>query len=119
MELKIHNPEANPIAELQSDKTEIKEVQDALDLMGNSSYQGVSKIIVRQHHLCPEFFDLKSGVAGEILQKFSNYSMQLAIVGDFSVYKSKSLKDFIFESNKAGRIVFVATLDEAVKKLSD
>ena len=117
MELKIHNPEVNPIAELQSECVEIESTQDALDLMGDSGYLGAGKIIIMQHHLCPDFFDLKSGVAGEILQKFSNYNVQLAVVGDFSVYKSKSLKDFIYESNKTGRIIFVATLDEAVRKL--
>jgi len=61
---------------------------------------------------------LKTGVAGEILQKFSTYNMQLAIVGDFSVFSSKSLKDFIYESNRTGKIVFVATTDEAIEKLS-
>jgi len=61
---------------------------------------------------------LKTGVPGEILQKFSTYNMQLAIVGDFSVFSSRSLKDFIYESNKTGRILFVATMGEALQKLS-
>ena len=39
-------------------------------------------------------------MAGEILQKFSNYRVRLAIVGDFTPYSSKSIKDFIYESNK-------------------
>ena len=44
--------------------------------------------------------------------------MQLAIVGDFSQYASKSLQDFIFESNKVGRINFVASIEEARQKLA-
>jgi hypothetical protein len=56
-------------------------------------------------------------MAGEILQKFSNYRMRLAIVGDFSEYKSKSLRDFIRESNRTGTINFVGTIDEALLRL--
>jgi hypothetical protein len=44
--------------------------------------------------------------------------MRLAIIGDFSAVKSKSLNDFIFESNKYGRISFVSSREEAIRKLS-
>jgi len=57
-------------------------------------------------------------LAGEILQKFSNYRVRLAIVGDFSTFTSKSIKDFIYESNKGRHINFVSSLDEAIKVLS-
>ncbi len=43
-------------------------------------------------------------VEGEILQKFVTYKAKLAIAGDFSVYTSKSLKDFIYESNNGNHI---------------
>ena len=65
-----------------------------------------------------DFFDLKSGIAGEILQKFSNYRIRLAIVGDFSKYTNKSLKDFIYESNKGGQINFVDSQLDAINVLS-
>jgi hypothetical protein len=54
-------------------------------------------------------------MAGEILQKFSTYRVQLTIVGDFSMYNSKSLKDFIFESNKGNQINFISSTTEALK----
>jgi hypothetical protein len=60
---------------------------------------------------------LKSGIAGEILQKFSTYNFRLAIVGTFSEVQSKSLRDFIYESNKYGRINFVGSHDEAFERL--
>ena len=46
-------------------------------------------------NITSEFFDLKQN-GGEILQKFSNYRIGLAIIGDFSKHESKSMKDFIF-----------------------
>jgi hypothetical protein len=67
--------------------------------------------------LNPDFFDLKTGFAGEILQKFSTYGLKLAIIGNFQRYKSESLKAFIFESNRGGRVQFRNNLDEAIKNL--
>jgi hypothetical protein len=101
------------IAEALSDTIIIRNLDDAIDLLGNCSYQGASRIILHEHNLVPEFFDLKTQLAGDILQKFSNYRMQLAIVGDFSRYTSKSLKDFIYESNQGRLIRFVLTVDDA------
>ncbi|HYX07928.1 MAG TPA: DUF4180 domain-containing protein, partial [Bacteroidales bacterium] len=60
-----------------------------------------------------DFFRLETRLAGEILQKFSTYNQKLAINGDFSVYNSISLHDFIRESNKVKRIVFAGTVEEA------
>jgi hypothetical protein len=96
----------------------VSTVDDALDLLGNADYQGARRIVIHQSQLHPDFFELKSGLAGDILQKFSNYRMQLAIVGDFHNISSKSLRDFIYESNKQGRIFFVGTLQDALEKLS-
>jgi hypothetical protein len=74
-------------------------------------------MILHAINLPSEFFDLKSGFAGEILQKFSNYRMKLAIIGDFSEIKSKSLRDFIRESNNRRTISFVSSIEEALSIL--
>jgi hypothetical protein len=106
------------IAEIIADSIVISEVQDALDLMADCSYQESHKIIMHKKNIIPDFFDLKTRLAGEILQKFSTYQVRLAIVGDFSEVTSKSLKDFIYESNKNGRIIFVNSVNEAREKFS-
>jgi len=106
------------IAEIVSDIIEINNAQDALDILANCAYQDARRIVMYQENITDSFFDLKTTLAGDILQKFSNYNVKLAIVGDFSKYSSKSLHDFIYESNKAGRISFVATRDEAIDALS-
>ena len=51
------------------------------------------------------------------MQKFINYRKKIAIVGDYSKYTSKPLKDFIYESNKGNSIYFVPGIDDAVLKL--
>lgn len=118
MEFLIHTINNEKVAEIISDEIVIRESQDALDLMADSYSQGTGKIILLEKHLSPQFFDLRTQLAGEILQKFSNYNFKLAIVGNFSKYKSKSLQNFIRESNKGNMIFFLNNLDEALSKLS-
>jgi len=106
------------IAEIQPGSEKINNPQDMLDIMADIGYGGCHKIIVHEQILHKDFFDLKTKLAGEILQKFSNYRMRLAIVGDFSQYQSKSLKDFIRESNSRGIICFVDTVEDAISRFS-
>lgn len=101
-------------AEVIADGIIIENVQDGIDIMGNAYYQGFDKVILYKEHITEEFFDLKTGLAGEILQKFSNYKIRLAIIGDFSTYQSESLKAFIIESNKGKLVNFLASLEQAV-----
>jgi hypothetical protein len=86
--------------------------------MAEAGYMGSNKLIFHEKSISSGFFDLKSRLAGEILQKFSNYRVQLAIIIDHSKYTSRSLRDFIRESNKMGRVFFVSSREEAIKKLT-
>ena len=118
MQIEIQEVNDIKIAVVIAEGIAISEVQDAVDILGNSDYMGASRIIVKKENIIPAFFDLKTGIAGEVLQKFSNYNKRLAIVGDFSEFTSKSLKDFIYESNKNRMINFVDTMEEAKERLS-
>ena len=115
MEIKIHTIDNRKIAEIISDNIVLQTVEDAVDLIGNMSYQGFDKLIIHEENMIPDFFELKNKIAGNILQKFSQYSMPLAIIGDFEKYESKSLNDFIFESNKGNQINFVTTIEDGLK----
>lgn len=117
MNIEIVTVNGIEIAHIKAEGVIIANAQDALEIIANCNDQGAENIIVQEQHLGEAFFDLKTGVAGDVLQKFSNYRSKLAIVGEFSQYESKSLRDFIYESNKAGRINFVATVEEATDKL--
>lgn len=107
------------IAVVNSCEMIISDIQSTLDLMATVRYEtGCHRLILNKESICEEFFDLKTRIAGEVLQKFINYQMKLAVVGDFSKYSSRSLKDFIYESNQGKDIFFVSSEKEAVEKLS-
>ncbi|NLX87974.1 MAG: DUF4180 domain-containing protein [Syntrophomonadaceae bacterium] len=116
--VKIDDRESSKVAIIESTDILINDPQDALDLMATIMHlHDCTKIVINESSITKSFFDLKTGIAGEILQKFSTYQMKLAIVGDFSIYTSKSLKDFIFESNKGSQVFFLSNEEEAIKRL--
>lgn len=117
MEIKVDEKGNSKVAMISSDSIIIQNVNDALDLIANIGYNGCEKMLLRKEHLTEEFFDLKTGLAGEILQKYTNYKMKLALVGEFDSYNSKSLKDFMYECNKGKQVFFKRTEEEALEAL--
>lgn len=113
--IKVNNIE---IANIKSNEVLINNVQSALDLMATIRYEtDCDRMILNKSAISEEFFNLSTKLAGDILQKYINYKMKIAIVGDYSVYKSKSLKDFIYECNNGKDIFFLPDENHAIKKL--
>jgi hypothetical protein len=92
---------------------------DALDLIGEALEAGAESIVVPVQRLTDDFFELSTGVAGDIVQKFANYRRRVAIVGDISrhVANSSALRDFVYEANRGAQIWFVATPEEFEQRL--
>lgn len=118
MEISTHILNDLEIAEVTASAIIINTAEDGLDLLGNLYYQGFERIVIYEKNITPAFFELKNGLAGEILQKFSNYRIRLIIVGNFN-YTSQSIKDFIYESNKGKQVNFLPTITDALNKFSN
>lgn len=117
--IRYHNKGNIKVAEIMPGSEIISNPDDILGIMVEAGYNDCAGIIIHQGSLHPDFFDLRTGLAGEILQKFSNYRMQLRIAGDFSDVGSRSLRDFISESNKRGVIRFVNSTGEALSSFRE
>jgi len=75
---------------------------------------GASSLLLDSRVLPAEFFDLSTGIAGELLHKLSTYRMRLAgVVPDPSVH-SPRFQDFLRETNSGAQFRFFATRQEAV-----
>lgn len=119
MNIKTMTQNGVTIAIIESEEVLITNVQSALDLMATVRYEtDTDHMILPKAALDERFFVLSSGLAGDILQKFVNYQMKVAIYGDFSGYTSKPLKDFIYESNNGKHVFFLGSEAEAIEKLS-
>jgi len=106
------------VAIVTSDEPIITDPQSALDLAMTVKYEtGCTNIAINKDAIADDFFVLSTRLAGEVLQKFTNYGIRLAIFGDFSKYTSKPLKDFIYESNRGKSFYFQPDCSSAVDKL--
>jgi len=85
-------------------------IQDASGLVGTALSASATVVVLPVSPLSPDLFRLRSGVAGELVQKFVNYGVKLAILGDVSAHTaaSSALRDFVYESNRGEAIWFVA-----------
>lgn len=108
-------PSPHRIALVSQVDQPIDSEQAALDFFLGLSYgENVQHFVLGKDCFPPSFYDLKTGLAGAILQKIVNYRLRLAIVGDFSGYTSQALQDFIYECKKGRHIAFLATEQEAL-----
>lgn len=82
---------------------------DALDLIGETYGSDVAWVAIPLGRLSEAFFELRSGLAGAVLQKLTNYRLRVAIVGDVARHgeASKAFADFVTESNRGSHVWFV------------
>ena len=93
--------------------------QDALDLIGATYGTEADIIVVPLERLDPQFLELRSGIAGVFFQKLQNYQKRLVVLGDISaaVAASKSLHDFVYETNRLGNHLFVPDRETLLTRL--
>lgn len=90
---------------------------DLGDLFGTAWAEDAALVALPVARLHPDFFRLSTGIAGGIAQKFANYRLRLAIIGNISSWSEKSapLRDFVREANRGQALWFLddlAALDE-------
>jgi len=103
-----------------ADQPTVTDEQGALDLLGESWQSGATLLVVPVRRLDDRFFDLRTGLAGAVLQKFVNYRMQVAILGEISDHLaySDALRAFVNESNRGQQVWFVDDLDQLADRLA-
>ncbi|MEU6842103.1 DUF4180 domain-containing protein [Streptomyces sp. NPDC046716] len=91
----------------------------ALDLIGDAGYRGARWVAVPAARCGDDFFRLRTRIAGDIVQKFANYRMGLAILGDIRsrTATSTALRDFVRESNRGGQLWFLPDEDALAARL--
>ena len=120
MNIECKKIDGTDVSVVSSDEKLIFDIQSALDLVMTVKYEtNATKNVLDKKAVCEEFFILSTGMAGEILQKFINYHVQVAVYGDYSRYTSKPLKDFIYEANHGKDFFFVSTKEDAIQKLTE
>jgi hypothetical protein len=111
-----------------SDKPRILEIaavnllrseSDATAIIGDALGQQADWVFVAVENLSPDFFQLRSGLAGAVVQKFVNYGLRLAVIGDVSaqIAASTAFRDFVVEANRGQHLWFLPTRAEFEAKI--
>jgi len=97
------------VLHLEADGETLSTSDDAADLVGSAWSHDAAMVAVPAERFDAAFFDLRSGIAGEITQKLVNYRIRLAVIGDISghVAASDALRDYVWESNRGEHVWFV------------
>jgi hypothetical protein len=76
-------------------------------------------LVIPLERLADGFLDLSTRIAGEVIQKFTNYRVGVAFVGDIAPWTqaSNSLRDFVYESNKGASVWFVRDQTEFAARI--
>ncbi|HWQ45518.1 MAG TPA: DUF4180 domain-containing protein [Longilinea sp.] len=77
----------------------IKTEKDALDVVGFCGESQSNRVLLYECNLGPDFYDLKTGLAGMMLLKFSNYRIVAAAVLDPLESKKGRFGEFAWETN--------------------
>jgi len=112
--------DGTPVLLRTADGAPLRTERDALDLIGDAMYHGAAWAAVPSEVVGEDFFRLRTRVAGEIVQKFVNYRLGLAVVGDISDHTaaSSALRDFVVESNRGRQLWFLPDLDALRARLA-
>lgn len=100
--------------EYASKEHPIQSEQDGLDLIATCSEQDTNLILLHSEALSDEFFQLRTGLAGAVLQKLSNYRVKAALVLTDSQKAKGKFKDFLAESNRGNSFRVFQEKAEAV-----
>lgn len=101
------------------DGPEVTGVQEALDLVGATYGTDTAWVAVPAGRFGADFFRLRTGVAGAIMQKFVQYQTGLIVLGDVTAHieASDAFRDLVHESNQGRHVWFLPGRDAVAAQL--
>ena len=118
MNLNILESQGVKYVECPPGETCIAGEQDILDIIALAGENDTQRVLFHQDAFAPEFFDLKTGLAGAVFQKCANYSIKAVVVVDFDAIRSERFKELMSECNKGSQFRFYGDRSTAEKWLA-
>lgn len=108
------------VVELPKIGDQFRNDRDAIEIISEAAAYQAELIVIPVERLSDDFFQLKTRVAGEILQKFVTYRKRVVILGDISEHlnDSSALRDFVYECNLGRQVWFMRSVSELEQKLT-
>jgi hypothetical protein len=90
------------------------QVFDPTAVVITGAESGADSLLFDEHSLPSDFFNLSSGLAGELLHRLSIYQMRMAVVVPDLTIHSTHFQAFAREANKGQQFRFFPTRQEAI-----
>ena len=113
MNFKITENENIRYIEIFSVIPPIRTEQDALELVSLCGDNETNQLIIHREVLAEDFFKLKTGVAGAVMQKLINYSVKAAIIIPEQDEFDIRFRELALEANKGSQYRFFKSTAEA------
>jgi hypothetical protein len=90
----------------------------ARDVIGDALTLRAGTVVVPVERLEPAFFDLRTGVAGDIVQAFVTYQLRLVVLGPLPpvATSSRAFAAFVAEANRGTQLWFVDSVAELERR---
>ena len=117
MNYKIIEKDNKKYIEVISSTQPMSTENDALDLVSLSSEFDTGLLMIHYDVLSEDFFNLKTKAAGNMIQKFVNYSIKVVVVLPAELILKGSFKKMYTETNRGNHFRMYQDKDEAEKWL--
>jgi hypothetical protein len=115
MEFRVIEHNGAKVVESVPDGASILIGNNVLDAIAACGEARTDRLLVHAGSLPAGFFDLKSGDAGEVLQKLRNYRVRLAVVGGLAeAAASQRFSEMMIEENRQRWFHMFAAADAAL-----
>lgn len=91
--------------------------QEALDLVGICGGEGTDTILLYDTNLGEDFYNLKTGLAGALLLKWTNYRIRVAAIIPQERIGSGRFHEMVIESNRRNDFRVFADRENAIEWL--
>lgn len=86
---------------------------DANNLITLCMENHADRILIHKDVFSDGFFRLRTGIAGIFLQKFTNYSIRVAVLYEAHGLRGSAILEMMTETNQGGQIRFFEEIEEA------
>jgi hypothetical protein len=100
--------------EISPSQSFISSERDVLELFADSYEYNTSLFLLYESNFHPDLFDLKTGLAGAVFQKFAVYHARAAVVLDLGEKKNKRFEEYMYESNQGNQVRYFTDREKAV-----
>jgi hypothetical protein len=102
----VEHPQNNYV-ECLAGEGQISSENDALDLVAACGEYQASRLLINAENFPEEFFNLRTGLAGAVLQKFATYMVKVAAVLPPEQANQGRFGEMVLEANRSNRMFHV------------